>query len=47
MESMAKERIFVITPDPQINYLLDKILVGMGHVVIICDSLYIATKRVL
>ena len=45
MESSAKERVFVITQDPQINYLLDRILAGMGHVVIICNTVSSATER--
>jgi two-component system NtrC family sensor kinase len=45
MESSAKERVFVITQDPQINYLLDRILAGMGHVVIICNTISSATER--
>ncbi len=45
MESSAKERVFVITQDPQINFLLDRILAGMGHVVIICNTISSATER--
>ena len=45
MESSSKERVFVITQDPQINYLLDRILAGMGHVVIICNTISSATER--